>query len=60
MTNEAHLARLALHIERAVGVQKHLRALLAAAGANVAGYRLDVRTLKARIARKRRGQGQYP
>ena len=58
MTDEAHLARLTLDIERAVGVQRHLRALLAAAGATVAGYRLDVRTLKARMARKQRGRGQ--
>jgi hypothetical protein len=58
MTDEAHLARLALDIERAVGVQKHLRALLAAAGVTVAGYKLDVRTLKARLARKRRGRRQ--
>jgi hypothetical protein len=58
MTDEAHLARLALQIERAVGVQNHLRELLDAAGSTVAGYRLDVRTLKARLARKRRGRRQ--
>jgi len=58
MTDEAHLARLALHIERVAGVQKHLRELLAAADATVAGYQLDVRTLKARLARKRRGRRQ--
>jgi hypothetical protein len=58
MTDETHLARLALQIERVVGVQKHLQELLDAAGATVAGYRLDVRTLKARLARKRRGRRQ--
>jgi len=44
--------RLILQIERVVVIQAQLRVLLMDADASLAGHRMDLRNIKARLARK--------
>jgi hypothetical protein len=55
MSDGAELRRLSLKVERGLAVQRQLRVLLAAADTTVVGHRLDLRNLRARIARRLRG-----
>lgn len=52
MSDRAQLRRLVLRLERDVLAQAQLRALLATADVAVAGHRQEVRSLKARMARR--------
>ena len=56
-TDRAELSRLILQIERDLLSQAHLRTLLTAAGATVAGHRRELRTIEARLKRARPGNG---
>lgn len=51
MSDRAELKRLILQLERDLAARAQLKTLLAAADHTIAGRRLDVRNLKARIAR---------
>jgi hypothetical protein len=53
VTDRDDYKRLILQIERAVVARASLRTLLAAADATVAGYRQQLRTIKARLAGRR-------
>ena len=52
VTDRAQLMRLVLRLERDVLARAQLRALLATADVAVAGHRQEVRSLKARMARR--------
>jgi hypothetical protein len=58
MSDRVELRRLILRLERDLAAQTQLRTLLAVADTTVAGRRLDVRNLKARIARGSPGPRQ--
>jgi hypothetical protein len=58
MTDRARFTGLILRIERGLLAQAQLRTLLAAADTTVAGHRQELRSLKARIARRSPGPGR--
>lgn len=51
MTVSAEINRLTLRVERSAQTHLHLKTLLAAAAAALAGYRQELRDLEARQAR---------
>ncbi len=51
ITDRAEFTRLILQIERDLLSQAHLRTLLTAEGATIAGRRRDLRTIEARLKR---------
>ena len=55
MSDRTELRRLLLELERAMVARGQIRALLADADSAIAHRRLDVRNLKAQIAREARG-----
>jgi hypothetical protein len=52
-TNRSEFKRLILQIERDLLAETHLRTLLAAASTTMAGRRLELRALEARLKRTR-------
>jgi len=52
-TNRSEFKRLMLQIERDLLAETHLRTLLAAASTTIAGRRLELRAIEARIKRTR-------
>ena len=61
MTDRAEVRRLLLQVERDLVAQTHLKALWNNAGTFIARHRQELRTVEARITRRRRlnrGRGQ--
>jgi hypothetical protein len=54
MSDRDRLTWLTLQIERDLTVQAHLKVLLTASGTAIAGYRRELRNLKARKPTRRR------
>ncbi len=53
-TDHTEFERLVLQIERDLVAQARLRTLLTSADATVAGHRLELKSVKARISRSKR------